>query len=105
MLIGSTENIDILDLQDQATVLLGLKSIPLSNYVEVFEENFLRKLRRTFHIIRFKRSEQELYVKSFIDYYGKDDDAERKGFITEHHNMKILNLCRRAFPNETLMTI
>lgn len=100
VLIGSTENIDILDLQDQATVLLGLKSIPLSNYVEVFEENFLRKLRRTFHIIRFKRSEQELYVKSFIDYYGKDDDAERKGFITEHHNMKILNLCRRAFPNE-----
>lgn len=99
-LTGSTEGIGFLDLQDLATVLLGLKSVPQSNFIYEFEEKFVRKLRRTFHIIRFERSEHELYVKSFIDYFGKDDDDDRKGFITERQNMKILDLCRRAFPNE-----
>lgn len=99
-LFGSTEGIGLLDLQDLATVLLGLKSVPQSNFIDEFEEKFVRKLRRTFHIIRFERSEDELYVKSFIDYFGKDDDDDRKGFITERQNMKILDLCRIAFPNE-----
>lgn len=99
-LFGSAEGIGFLDLQDMATVLLGLKSVPLYNFIDEFEEKFECKLRRTFHIVRFERSEQELYVKSFIDYFGKDDDADRKGFITERQNMKILDLCRRAFPNE-----
>lgn len=97
---GSTKGIVFLDLQDMATVLLGLKSIPLSDYVDDFEDKFVRKLRQTYHIVRFERTDQELYVKSFLDYFSTEDDTQRRGFITEHQNMQILDLCRRAFPNE-----
>lgn len=100
ILEGNIEGLKNIELHDLSTILLGLKSIPLSNYVEEIEEIFVCELRRTFNIIRFERSDQELYVKSFIDYFSNNDNTEHKSYITERQNMKILDLCRRAFPNE-----
>ena len=82
-----------------STILLGFK---LYNYsdenIADIEKTFINNLRHRYNIVNFRIDDDKLYIVSFLDYFNNYDDESRAGFITEQHNMAILELCRRAFP-------
>ena len=86
-------------LADMSTILLGFK---LYNYsdenIANIEKTFVNNLRHRYNIVNFRINDDILHIESFLDYYNDHDDESRTGFITEQHNMAILELCRRAFP-------
>lgn len=86
-------------LADMSTILLGFK---LYNYsdenIADIEKTFINNLRHRYNIVNFRIDDDKLYIVSFLDYFNNYDDESRAGFITEQHNMAILELCRRAFP-------
>lgn len=86
-------------LADMSTILLGFK---LYNYsdenIADIEKSFINNLRRQYNIVNFRINEDKLHIQSFLDYFNDHDDKSRAGFITEQHNMAMLELCRRAFP-------
>ena len=86
-------------LADMSTILLGFK---LYNYsdenIANIEKTFVNNLRHRYNIVNFRINDDKLHIESFLDYYNDHDDESRTGFITEQHNMAILELCRRAFP-------
>lgn len=90
-----SENID-----ECAQILLGLKSAGRYDLVSDYEKQFIIRLRKGYNIIQFKKEKQSLQMMSFIDY--NEDTSNRtddyKGFITEQVNMRIIDLCRCAFP-------
>ena len=86
-------------LADMSTILLGFK---LYNYsdenIAYIEKTFVNNLRHRYNIVNFRINDDKLHIVSFLDYFNDHDDESRAGFITEQHNMAILELCRRAFP-------
>lgn len=86
-------------LADMSTILLGFK---LYNYsdenIADIEKSFINNLRHQYNIVNFKIDDDKLHIVSFLDYFNNHDDESRAEFITEQHNMAILELCRRAFP-------
>lgn len=86
-------------LADLSTILLGFK---LYNYsdenIADIEKTFINNLRYRYNIVNFRIDDDKLHIVSFLDFYNDHDDESRAGFITEQHNMAILELCRRAFP-------
>ena len=90
-----SENID-----ECAQILLGLKSAGRYDLVSDYEKQFIICLRKGYNIVQFKKEKQSLQMMSFIDY--NEDSSNRtdgyKGFITEQVNMRIIDLCRCAFP-------
>lgn len=86
-------------LADMSTILLGFK---LYNYsdenIAYIEKTFINNLRHRYNIVNFRINDEKLHIQSFLDYFNDHDDESRTGFITEQHNMAILELCRRAFP-------
>ena len=86
-------------LVDMSTILLGFK---LYNYsdenIADIEKTFINNLRHRYNIVNFGIDDDKLHIVSFLDYFNDHDDESRAGFITEQHNMAILELCRRAFP-------
>jgi hypothetical protein len=86
-------------LSEMSTILLGFK---LYNYsdenIADIEKSFINNLRHQYNIVNFEIDDDRLHIVSFLDYFNNHDDESRAGFITEQHNMAILELCRRAFP-------
>ncbi len=86
-------------LADMSTILLGFK---LYNYsdenIADIEKSFINNLRHQYNIVNFEIDDDKLHIVSFLDYFNNHDNEGRAGFITEQHNMAILELCRRAFP-------
>ena len=86
-------------LADMSTILLGFK---LYNYsdenIADIEKTFVNNLRHRYNIVNFRINDDKLHIQSFLDYFNDHDNESRAGFITEQHNMAILELCRRAFP-------
>lgn len=86
-------------LADMSTILLGFK---LYNYsdenIANIEKTFVNNLRHRYNIVNFRINDDKLHIESFLDYFNDYDDESRTRFITEQHNMAILELCRRAFP-------
>ena len=90
-----SENMD-----ECAQILLGLKNAGRYDLVLDYERQFIICLRKDYKIIQFKKEKQSLMMLSFLDYnedspYRTEDN---KGFITERVNMRIIDLCRCAFP-------
>lgn len=86
-------------LVDMSTILLGFKSYNYSSEnIADIEKAFINNLRHRYNIVSFEIDDDRLHVVSFLDYFNNYDDQSRAGFITEQHNMAILELCRRAFP-------
>lgn len=87
-------------LDECAQILLGLKSTGRFDLVSDYEKLFIIRLRKEYNIIQFKKEKQSLQMLSFLDY--NEDSSRRvednKGFITEQVNMRIIDLCRCAFP-------
>lgn len=87
-------------LDECAQILLGLKSTGRFDFVSDYERQFIIRLRKEYNIIQFKKKKQSLQMLSFLDY--NEDSSKRvednKGFITEQVNMRIIDLCRCAFP-------
>ena len=97
----TTFDSDDLTLDDMATILLGLKTFENLNVdYSAIETHFIYCLRLKYHIIQFKRDEKGIYILSFLSYFNDDIDSKLPGTLSEQQNMKILNLCRRAFPHE-----
>ena len=101
-IIGTPEcqTVEIESLEECAQILLGLKKSKHSNLVSDYERQFIIRLRKDYNIIKFKKKKQSLQMLSFLDY---DEDSSKKvednkGFITEQVNMRIIDLCRCAFP-------
>ena len=86
-------------LSEMSTILLGFKLYNYSdeNIVDI-EKSFINNLRHRYNIVNFRIDDDKLYIVSFLDFFNNHDDESRAGFITEQHNMAILELCRRAFP-------
>lgn len=86
-------------LADMSTILLGFK---LYNYsdenIADIEKSFINNLRHQYNIVNFGIDDDKLHIVSFLDFFNDHDDESRAEFITEQHNMAILELCRRAFP-------
>lgn len=101
-IIGTPEcqTVELENLEECAQILLGLKSSKHSNLVSDYEKQFIIHLRKDYNIVRFKKEKQSLQMLSFLDY--NEDPSKRvednKGFITEQVNMRIIDLCRYAFP-------
>ena len=86
-------------LADMSTILLGFKSYNYSDEnIADIEKTFVNNLRHRYNIVNFRINDDKLHIQSFLDYFNDHDDESRTGFITEQHNMAILELCRRAFP-------
>lgn len=88
------------NLSECSQILLGLKSINRSDLVANYERQFIIHLRQEFNVIQFKKERNSLQLFSFLDYnadYDIDTDGY-KGFMTERINMRIIDLCRCAFP-------
>ena len=101
-IIGAPEcrTVELESLDECAQILLGLKSVGRYDLVSDYEKQFIIHLRKDYNIVRFKKEKQSLQMMSFIDY--NDNSSNRtddyKGFITEQVNMRIIDLCRCAFP-------
>ena len=101
-IIGAPEcrTVELESLDECAQILLGLKSAGRYDLVSDYEKQFIIHLRKDYNIVRFKKEKQLLQMMSFIDY--NDNSSNRtddyKGFITEQVNMRIIDLCRCAFP-------
>jgi hypothetical protein len=101
-IIGAPEcrTVELESLEECAQILLGLKSAGRYNLVSDYEKQFIIRLRKDYNIVQFKKEKQSLQMMSFIDY--NDNSSNRtddyKGFITEQVNMRIIDLCRCAFP-------
>ncbi|MBP5424032.1 MAG: hypothetical protein J6Y78_16490, partial [Paludibacteraceae bacterium] len=101
-IIGTPEcqTVEFENLEECAHILLGLKCSKHSNLVSDYERQFIIRLRKDYNIIKFKKKKQSLQMLSFLDY--NEDSSKRvednKGFITEQVNMRIIDLCRCAFP-------
>ena len=86
-------------LADMSTILLGFKSYNYSDEnIADIEKTFINNLRHQYNIVNFRINDDKLHIQSFLDYFNDLDDESKTGFITEQHNMAILELCRRAFP-------
>ena len=86
-------------LADMSTILLGFKLYNFSDEnITDIEKTFINNLRHRYNIVNFRIDNDKLHIVSFLDYFNDHDDESRAGFITEQHNMAILELCRRAFP-------
>lgn len=90
-------------LEECAYILLGLKSIGYYNGVAEYEKKFIEKLRIDYNILSFERRGGELWMESFLVYDDKTptESENPKGFLTEKINVKIIDLCRCAFPEMT----
>lgn len=88
------------NLDECAQILLGLKSAGRSDIVANYENQFITRLRKEYNIVQFKKEKQSLQMMSFIDYNENSSNRikDDKGFITEQVNMRIIDLCRCAFP-------
>ena len=101
-IIGAPEcrTVELESLEECAQILLGLKSAGRYDLVLDYEKQFIIRLRKDYNIVQFKKEKQSLQMMSFIDY--NDNSSNRtddyKGFITEQVNMRIIDLCRCAFP-------
>lgn len=101
-IIGAPEcrTVELESLDECAQILLGLKSVGRYDLVSDYEKQFIIRLRKDYNIVQFKKKKQSLQMMSFIDY--NDNSSNRtddyKGFITEQVNMRIIDLCRCAFP-------
>lgn len=101
-IIGAPEcrTVELESLEECAQILLGLKSAGRNDLVSDYEKQFIIRLRKDYNIVQFKKENQSLQMMSFIDY--NDNSSNRtddyKGFITEQVNMRIIDLCRCAFP-------
>ena len=101
-IIGAPEcrTVELESLEECAQILLGLKSAGRYDLVSDYEKQFIIRLRKDYNIVQFKKEKQSLQMMSFIDY--NDNSSNRtddyKGFITEQVNMRIIDLCRCAFP-------
>jgi hypothetical protein len=101
-IIGAPEcrTVELESLDECAQILLGLKSAGRYDLVSDYEKQFIIRLRKDYNIVQFKKEKQSLQMMSFIDY--NDNSSNRtddyKGFITEQVNMRIIDLCRCAFP-------
>ena len=64
------------------------------------DRQFVKRLRQDYHIIQFKKKKQSLQMLSFLDYNNdsNDDAKDYNGFITERANIRLIDLCRCAFP-------
>ena len=87
-------------LDECAQILLGLKSTGRFDLVSDYAKLFIKRLRKEYNIIQFKKEKQSLKMMNFIDY--SEDSSNRtegyQGYITEQVNMRIIDLCRCAFP-------
>ena len=94
------QSIESESLSECAKILLGLKSVGRFDLVSDYERQFIIRLRLENNIIQFKKERQSIQILSFLDY--DEDSAEiaegKKGYITEQVNMRIIDLCRCAFP-------
>lgn len=98
------ENCEISQL---ATLLLGLKSSKASKYdklIASIEPVFIQRLRWKYNITNFELNEFEVISKSFLNYLAPLDTTTRRASILEQHNLSILELCRRAFPDKKKYT-
>lgn len=95
-----SQTIESENMDECAQILLGLKSVGRFDLVQDYERRFIIRLRKKYNIIQFKKGKQSLQTISFIDFNedssNKTDDY--KGLITEQVNMRIIDLCRCAFP-------
>ena len=101
-IIGTPEcqTVELENLEECAQILLGLKNSKHSNFVSEYERQFIIRLRKDYNIIKFKKKKQTLQMLSFLDYNEVSSKwvEDNKGFITEQINMRIIDLCRCAFP-------
>jgi len=95
-----SRSIETKSLDECARILLGLKCAGRADLVSDYERQFIKRLRQDYHIIQFKKEKQSLQMLSFLDYNNDiDDDAkDNNGFITERTNIRLIDLCRYAFP-------
>ena len=87
-------------LDECARILLGLKCAGRADLVSDYERQFVKRLRQDYHIIQFKKKKHSLQMLSFLDYNNEsnDDAKDYNGFITERANIRLIDLCRCAFP-------
>lgn len=87
-------------LDECARILLGLKCAGRADLVSDYERQFVKRLRQDYHIIQFKKKKHSLQMLSFLDYNNdsNDDAKDYNGFITERANIRLIDLCRCAFP-------
>lgn len=101
-IIGSPDSqaIKSESLDECARVLLGLKCAGRADLVSDYERQFVKLLRQDYHIIQFKKKKQSLQMLSFLDYNNDSNDEAKdyNGFITERTNIRLIDLCRCAFP-------
>ena len=101
-IIGSpdSQTIKSENLDECARILLSLKCSGRAYLVSDYEMQFVKRLRQDYHIIRFKKKKRSLQMLSFLDYSNdsNDDAKDYNGFITERINIRLIDLCRCAFP-------
>lgn len=101
-IIGSpdSQTIKSESLDECARILLGLKCSGRADLVSDYERQFVKRLRQDYHIIQFKKKKHSLQMLSFLDYNNEsnDDAKDYNGFITERTNIRLIDLCRFAFP-------
>lgn len=96
----NSQTIESENMDECAQILLGLKSAGRHDLVLDYERQFIIRLRKEYNIILFKKEKQSLQMLSFLDYNEDSSKSveDNKGFITEQVNMRIIDLCRSAFP-------
>lgn len=93
-------------LNQLSTLLLGLKSTNEPSYTQIInkvESIFVYKLRQEYNIISFVQTKEEIFPTSFINYMSESKLKDKSNLI-EQHNIDIIELCRRAFPEKLKFT-
>lgn len=94
------QTIESKNLDECAQILLGLKKAGYVDFVSDYEKQFISCLRHKYSIIQFKKEENTLQMLSFLNYNAdlNDDTKDHKGYITEKTNIRLIDICRCAFP-------
>lgn len=98
--IPEEQTIESERLDECAQILLGLKKAGYTDFISDYERKFIKCLRQKYNIIQFKKEGNTLQILSFLDYNTdlNDDTKDYKGFITEKTNIRLIDICRCAFP-------
>ena len=98
--IPEEQTIESERLDECAQIILGLKKAGYTDFISDYERKFIKCLRQKYNIIQFKKEGNTLQILSFLDYNTdlNDDTKDYKGFITEKTNIRLIDICRCAFP-------
>lgn len=96
----NNQTIESKNLDECAQILLGLKKAGYADLISDYEKQFISCLRHKYTIIQFKKEENTLQLLSFLNYNAdlNDETKDHKGYITEKTNIRLIDICRCAFP-------